>query len=168
MASLLLGLPPQGGSGSIVENQVGQENGDQRAREEGRSEYLRIGLLKLPVSYIKGGRTVRALGNRFSETGCLVLTKSPHPSGTTFSLKITNPQTKVSLQVDGSVVQRKHFAASNEWGMVVRYLNLSDREKGDLREFLGTAPTTSRGAKYLRSPVGQAILRYLNLRRLFD
>jgi len=152
----------------MVENRVGQENREQRAPEQGRSEELKAGLVELPVSYTRGGRTVRALGNRFSETGCLVLTRSPHPSGTTFSLKITNPRTKVSLQVDGSVMQRKHFAARNEWGMVVRYLNLSEREKEDLREFLDTAPATPGGSKYLRSPVGQAILRYLNLRRLLE
>jgi|MudIll2142460700_1097286.scaffolds.fasta_scaffold99066_3 hypothetical protein len=152
----------------MVENRVGQESRDGRAEQQGRSEHLTVGLVELPVCYTKGGRTVRALGNRFSEAGCLVLTKSPHPSGTTFSLKITNPRTKVSLQVDGSVIQRKHFAARNEWGMVVRYLNLSEREKEDLREFLGTAPATPAGSKYLRSPVGQAILRYLNLRRLFE
>jgi len=74
----------------------------------------------------------------------------------------------VSLQVDGSVIQRKHFAARDEWGMVVRYLNLSEREKEDLREFLGSAPATSENSKYLRSPIGQAILRYLDLRRLFE
>jgi hypothetical protein len=152
----------------MVENRVGQESREQRAGEEGQSEHLQTGVVELPVSYTRGERTVRALGNRFSETGCLVLTKSPHPRGTTFSLKITNPRTKVSLQVDGSVILRKHFAARDEWGMVVRYLNLSEHEKDDLREFLGTASATPGGARYLRSPIGQVILRYLNLRKLFE
>lgn len=123
--------------GPMVESRAGKKGREPKAREEGRSESLQVGLFELPAYYGKEGRTVGAPGNRFSETGCAVLPKTPHPSGITFSVKITNPRTKRSLRVDGSVI------LGNKGGRVVRCLNLNKREKEQLQQLLVAAPTTS-------------------------
>ena len=108
--------------------------------------------VQLPVSYNKGGKTIIANATRFSPKGCLVLTKKPHRVGTVFSLKITNPNSDESIQVDGSVAFSKHFAAGKRWGMSIRFINLSERDRKELNQVLADseeAPKKSIKSKYL-------------------
>jgi len=112
---------------------------------------------------------VKANGTRLSPKGCVVYTKSPHDCGTSFSLKITNPQSDKSIQVDSSVIMRKRFDAANRWSMKVRFLNLSEGERDEIRQILDDATAVSQSAtdsRYLKTPVGQAILRYFSLKKL--
>jgi len=130
---------------------------------------LRVPKVELPVFYNKGGRKVKANGTRLSPKGCVVYTKKPHDCGTSFSLKITNPHSDRSIQVDSSVIMRKRFADENRWSMVLRFINLTDGERDEINQILDDTTTVSRSAtesSYLKTPVGQAILRYFNLRRL--
>lgn len=127
--------------------------------------------VQVPVSYNKGGRQVKANGTRFSPKGCVIYTKNPHTCGTAFSLKITNPQSNKSIQVDSSVVLRKRFDGAKKWGMVVRFINVSEGEKDKIRQILSQAaaiPESASDSKYLKTPIGQAILRYFNLKKLMD
>ncbi len=127
--------------------------------------------VQLPVFYNKGGRQVKANGTRFSPKGCVVYTKNPHNCGTSFSLKITNPQSNKCIQVDSSVILRKRFENTKKWGMVVRFINLTEGEKDKIHQILSQAaaiPESARESKYLKTPVGQAILRYFNLKRLME
>ena len=125
--------------------------------------------VELPVFYNKGGRKVKANGTRLSPKGCVVYTKKPHDCGTSFSLRITNPHSDKSIQVDSSVIMRKRFANENRWSMVLRFINLTDAERDEIRQLLDDTTTVSRSAaesSYLKTPVGQAILRYFSLRKL--
>ena len=125
--------------------------------------------VELPVFYNKGGRKVKANGTRLSPKGCVVYTKKPHDCGTSFSLKITNPNSDRSIQVDSSVIMRKRFSNENRWSMVLRFINLTDGERDEINQILDDTTTVSRSAtesSYLKTPVGQAILRYFNLRKL--
>ncbi|UCG11155.1 MAG: hypothetical protein JSU72_11385 [Deltaproteobacteria bacterium] len=125
--------------------------------------------IQLPVLYNKGGKEVRASGVRFTPRGCVVVTKSPHTCGTTFSLKITNPKSNRSIQVDSSVILRKSFATKSNWSMVVRFMNVSEREWDEMNQILTDAaagPVSNGESKFLKSPIRQAILRYFNVKKL--
>ena len=108
--------------------------------------------VQLPVFYKQGGKTVAARATRFSPKGCLVLTKKPHRVGTLFSLRITNPKSKKSIQVDSLVSLRKRSSANRRWGMLIQFLNLTQRDRDELRQVLadpGEPPKTSIKSKYL-------------------
>ncbi len=59
--------------------------------------------VRMPVFYNKGGKTVQALGSRFSTRGCHIHTKLAPPKGSVFSLQMKNPRTGKSIQVDSSI-----------------------------------------------------------------
>ena len=141
-----------------------------RGGRETKSEQ-RAPEVRLPVFYNKGGRRVKANGTRFSAKGCVIYTNIPHNCGTSFSLKISNPHSNKTIQVDSSVILKKRFDSAKQWGMVVRFMNLTTSERDEIQEILSRAPAIPRGAtesKYLKTPIGQAILRYFNLKRLID
>ena len=127
--------------------------------------------IQLPVFYNKGGRRVEANGTRFSSKGCVIYTNIPHNCGTSFSLRITNPHSNKTIQVDSSVILKKRFDSAKKWGMVVRFMNLTRSEKDEIHEILSQAtamPRTAGESKYLKTPLGQAILRYFNLKKLLE
>jgi hypothetical protein len=140
-------------------------------RETKREQGQRVPEIQLPVFYNKGGRRVEANGTRFSPKGCVIYTNTPHNCGTSFSLKITNPHSKKSVQVDSSVILRQRFDSAKKWGMVVRFMKLTKSEKDEIHEILSQAtaiPRTAGESKYLKTPIGQAILRYFNLKKLVE
>jgi len=125
--------------------------------------------VKLPVFYNKGGKKVKGYGTRFSEKGCVIYSGTPQNCGTSFSLKISNPHTKKTVQVDSSVVMRKRFQNASKWGMVVKFINLNEADKDEVGELVAQAASVPRQpsqSKYLKTPIGQAILRYFNLKKL--
>jgi hypothetical protein len=113
--------------------------------------------VQLPVSYKSGGKTVKASATRLSPKGCLVLTKKPHRVGTVFSLKITDTESKKSIQLDGSVTGRKRSASKKRWGMSIQFINLTEGDMKKLRQILdnsGKAPEKSIKSKYLDTFMG--------------
>ena len=141
--------------------------GRETKREQGRG----VPEIQLPVFYNKGGRRVEANGTRFSPKGCVIYTNIPHNCGTSFSLRITNPHSNKTIQVDSSVILKKRFDSAKKWGMVVRFMNLTTSEKDEIHEILSRAPAVPRAAtesKYLKTPIGQAILRYFSLKKLTE
>jgi hypothetical protein len=140
-------------------------------RETKSEQGQRVPEIQLPVFYNKGGRRVVANGTRFSPKGCVIYTNTPHNCGTSFTLKITNPHSNKSIQVDSSVILRQRFDCAKKWGMVVRFMNLTKSEKDEIHEILSQAtaiPRTAGESKYLKTPIGQAILRYFNLKKLVE
>ncbi|UCE82938.1 MAG: PilZ domain-containing protein [Deltaproteobacteria bacterium] len=138
-------------------------------KETKRGSGMQAPEIKLPVFYNKGGRQVKANGTRFSAKGCVIYTRNPHDCGTSFSLKITNPHSNKSIQVDSSVILRKRFADNKNWGMVVRFMNLTEGARDEIDQVLSQAtaiPESASDSKYLKTPIGQAILRYFNLKKL--
>jgi hypothetical protein len=141
--------------------------GREAKREQGRG----VLEIQLPVFYNKGGRRVEANATRFSPKGCVIYTNIPQSCGTPFSLRITNPHSSKTIQVDSSVILRKRFDSAKKWGMVVRFMNLTKSEKDEIHAILSQAtaiPKTAGQSKYLKTPIGQAILRYLNLKKLTE
>jgi hypothetical protein len=66
---------------------------------------------------------------------------------------------------------RKRFQNASKWGMVVRFINLTeaDRDKvGQIVAQAATVPKPASQSKYLKTPIGQAILRYFNLKKLIE
>jgi len=127
--------------------------------------------IQLPVFYNKGGRRVEANGTRFSPKGRVIYTNIPHNCGTSFSLRITNPRSNKTIQVDSSVILRKRFDNVKKWGMVIQFMNLSKSEKDEFHEIFSQAtaiPKKAGKSKYLKTPIGQAILRYFNLKTLTE
>jgi len=141
------------------------------AKETANKDGLGPDALQLPVFYNKGGRQVQADGTRFTPKGCVVYTRTPHHCGTSFSLKISNPHTNQTIQVDSSVIMRKRFEDASKWGMVIRFRNLTEEDRDEVHRFVAHAARTPKPpsqSKYLRTPIGQAILRYFNLKKLLD
>ena len=122
--------------------------------------------VQLTVFYNKGGKKVKANGTRFSPKGCVVYTKSPHDCGIPFSLKITNPKSNKAIQVDSSVILSKRFDNAKKWGMVVRFMNLTEGQKEEIHQLVAqaSAPKRASESEYLKTPIGQAIRRYFNLK----
>jgi len=127
--------------------------------------------VRLPVFYNKGGREVEAYGTRFSPKGCVIYTGTPQDCGASFSLKISNPQNTKTIQVDSSVIMRKRFQNASKWGMVVKFINLTEGHRDKVEQMVAqaaAAPKPTSQSKYLKTPIGQAILRYFNLKKLID
>ncbi len=117
--------------------------------------------VRMPVFYNKGGRTVEALGSRFSTRGCHLYTTLAPPKGAMFSLKMKNPRTGKSIKVDSSVIKCKRRIDTNQWGMIVRFMNLTKTDREEIREILKDATDATRhekGMKYLKTKIGQALL----------
>jgi hypothetical protein len=140
-----------------------------RAKETKKEHRVGAPAVKLPVFYNKGGREVEAYGTRFSPKGCVIYTGTPQNCGTSFSLKISSPHTNKTIQVDSSVIMRKRFQNASKWGMVVKFINLTEEDRDEVEQILAQAAavaTPPSQSKYLKTPIGQAILRYFNLKKL--
>ena len=136
-----------------------------------KEHWVGVPAVKLPVFYNKGGRKVKAYGTRFSPKGCVIYTGTPQDCGTSFSLKISNPHTNKTIQVDSSVIMRKRFQNASKWGMVIRFINLTEADRDKVEQIVAQAATVPKPvsqSKYLKTPIGQAILRYFNLKKLID
>ena len=141
------------------------------AKETRKEQGAGAPAVKLPVFYNKGGREVEAYGTRFSPKGCVIYTGTPQNCGTSFSLKISNPHTNKTIQVDSSVIMRKRFQNASKWGMVVKFMNLTEADRDKVEQIVAQAATVAKPpsqSKYLKTPIGQAILRYFNLKKLID
>jgi hypothetical protein len=124
--------------------------------------------IRLPVFYNKDGKTIRAVGSRFSTRGCHLYTKLAPPKGSVFSLKVENPRTGKYVHVDSSVVQCKRCAFKNHWGMVLRFMNLSGSERNEIRRILEEASDVTgedKGPRYIKSKIGQALLKHFGKKR---
>jgi hypothetical protein len=131
----------------------------------GPTEAPLIANIRLPVFYNKGGKTVQAVGSRFSTKGCHIYTRLAPPKGTVFSLQVKNPRTGKSIQVDSSVVQCKRCAIKNHWGMILRFMNLSGSEREEIRQILEDAsgsPIPKKEPRYIKSKIGQALLKHFS------
>ena len=127
-----------------------------------------IAEISLPVFYNKGGKTVRAVASRFSTKGCHIYTRLAPPKGTVFSLQVKNPRTGKSIQVDSSVVQCKRCAIKNHWGMILHFMNLSGSEREEIRQILedaSAAPVPKKETGYIKSRIGQALLKHFSKKR---
>ena len=132
------------------------------------AEAPQIADISLPVFYNKGGKTVQAIGSRFSTKGCHIYTRLAPPKGTVFSLQVKNPRTGKSIQVDSSVVQCKRCLIKNHWGMILRFMNLSGSEREEIRQILeeaSAAPLPQKEPKYIKSRIGQALLKHFGKKR---
>ena len=120
-------------------------NTDQNAKPD-------VSRVQLPVSYKSGGKTVKASATRLSPKGCLILTKKPHRVGTVFSLKVTDTKSKKFIQLEGSVTGRRRSSRKKHWGMLIQFINLTERNRKKLRQVLanaGKASEKSIKSKYL-------------------
>jgi hypothetical protein len=55
--------------------------------------------------------------------------------------------------------------------MVVRFINLTEADRDEVEQIVAqaaAAPKPPSQSKYLKTPIGQAILRYFNLKKLID
>jgi hypothetical protein len=136
--------------------------------ELGPTKAPQIAEIRLPVFYNKGGKTIQAIGSRFSTKGCHIYTRLAPPKGTVFSLQVKNPRTGKSIQVDSSVVQCKRCAIKNHWGMILRFMNLSGSEREEIRQILEDASGGSipkKEPRYIKSRIGQALLKHFGKKR---
>jgi hypothetical protein len=111
---------------------------------------------------------VKATGSRFSTKGCHLYTKLAPPSGSVFSLKVENPQTGKSIRVDSSVVKRKRCVIKNQWGMILRFMNLSGSDREEIKQILldaSGAANPKKEPKYIKSKIGQALLKHFTKKR---
>ena len=140
-----------------------------RLKEEAESPQApHIADFNMPVFYNKGGQTIKASGSRFSTKGCHLYTKFTPPTGAVFSLKMKNPRTGKSIQVDSSVVQCKRCAIKNHWGMIVRFMNVTKTDQEEIREILheaSGAKKSEKGMQYLKTKIGKALLGNLSRKK---
>ena len=153
--------------GDIAQNQTtGLEVSAEQKLES--SHTPQIAEVRLPVFYNKGGKTVKAVGSRFSTRGCHLYTKLAPPKGAVFSLKVENPRTGKSVHLDSSVVQSKRCHVNNHWGMILRFMNISGTAREEIREILQDASGTANPEKeprYIKSKIGQALLKHFTKKR---
>ena len=153
-------------------NEIGNQQAVQpevdAEKEPGLTNTPHVAEVSLPVFYNRGGKTVKATGSRFSTKGCHLYTKLAPPSGSVFSLKVENPQTGKSIRVDSSVVQRKRCAIKNQWGMILRFMNLSGPDREEIKQILLEASGPANQKKeprYIKSKIGQALLKHFTKKR---
>ena len=147
--------------------QMVQSEGDAET-EPGLPNTPHVAEISLPVFYNSGGKTVKATGSRFSTKGCHLYTKLAPPSSSVFSLEVQNPQTGKSIRVDSSVVQRKRCANKNQWGMILRFMNLSGSDREEIKQILldaSGAASPKKEPKYIKSKIGQALLKHFSRKR---
>jgi len=121
--------------------------------------------VQMPVFYNKGRRAVKACGRRFSTKGCHIFTKVPPPGGSVFTLIVKNPWTNQSIRLNSSVVQCKHFAATDNWGTMLRFMDVTETDKREFRQILvdaATGPRQKQKSRHLGTKIGQAVLSLLH------
>ncbi|MFP3869358.1 MAG: PilZ domain-containing protein [Syntrophobacteria bacterium] len=124
--------------------------------------------VQMPVFYNQHGKTVQASAKRISTKGCYVYSKVPLVVGDLFSLKIPNNRTGTPVKVDTSVVFRKQLASNKQWVMLLRFLNLTETDRQEIRQILEDAAFGTQSGKkspYHKTTIGQAILRYFSRKR---
>lgn len=144
---------------SILKNSSGQETVTSGVRKAADA--------RIAVSYKHRGKRVAASGMRFSTKGCHVYTKTPLSPGAVFSLQITNPRTRGVIQVDSSVMRRTYSATNKYWGMVLRFMNLTDSERQQIRRMLEDSEVDAH-TKYQRITIGEAVRRFFSRRKTND
>jgi hypothetical protein len=90
-------------------------------------------------------------------------------AGTRFSLKITHTGSRRSIQVDSAVTVSRRFAAAENWGIRTGFTDCNERKRSGHTPMVSratAAPTSARTSRYLTTPIGETILRYVNLTRL--
>ena len=121
--------------------------------------------IRVPVSYNRNGKTVEAYTSRLSARGCHVHSKLPPPAGGVFSLKIKDIRSGRWIMVDSSVIASKRFARSKRWGMILRFMNLTEAHEREIRRITGDRAVTRRPGQESKSPrtkIGQVIQRYFS------
>jgi len=66
------------------------------------------------------------------------------------------------------VVMRTRNKYDNSWGMVLRFMNVGSSHKDKIQEVLAensTSGNSNRQAGYLKTHVGQAILKYFSYKK---
>ncbi len=142
--------------------------GVQTTQGHAQNQSPNLGDIRVPVFYKKGGKTVQGLGSHFSSNGCFLHTKLAPPKGGVFSLRMKNPRTGKSIQVDSSVIQCKRRTDKKQWGMVVRFMNLTKTDREEISQILQDATgdrTHEKGVKYLKTKLGQAILGHFSRKK---
>lgn len=162
-------IPEQcGGKMSEIGNQQMPQPEEGAETKPGLTNTPQVAEVSLPVFYNRGGKTVKATGSRFSTKGCHLYTKLAPPSGSVFSLKVENPETGRSIRVDSSVVQRRRCAVKNQWGMILRFMNLSGPDREEIKQILldaSGAANPEKEPKYVKSKIGQALLKHFTKKR---
>jgi hypothetical protein len=120
--------------------------------------------VKFPAYYNQGGRAVEACGTNLSSQGCVILSKKRPPTGGMFSLRINNPDTGRSIQVDCSIIQCKHLFESKHWGTMLRFMHLSDEKREEIRKIMARA-AGAKESRLQKTKIGQVIQKYFNRRR---
>lgn len=122
----------------------------------------------MPVFYNKGGKTVQASGSRFSTRGCHIYSNLAPPKGSVFSLQMKNPRTGESIQVDSSIVQCRRLPVKKQWGMILRFMNLTKSDREEIRQILqdnASSPESENECKDRMSKIGQTILKHFSRKR---
>jgi hypothetical protein len=162
-------IPEQfGGKINEIDDQQVVQPAVDAEKEPGQTNTPHIAEISLPVFYNRGGKTVKATGSRFSTKGCHLYTKLAPPSSPVFSLEVQNPQTGKSIRVDSSVVRRKRCAIKNQWGMIIRFMNLSGSDREEIKQILldaSGAANPKKEPKYIKSKIGQALLKHFTKKR---
>jgi hypothetical protein len=133
------------------------------AAEAGLNQAPHIADIQMPVFYNKGGKTIKAIGSRFSTKGCHLYTKLAPPKGAVFSLKLQNPRTGKSIQVDSSIVQCKRCAVKDHWGMILRFMNLNRTDREEILQILqdnASSPNPGKEPKYGMNTIRETILKH--------
>ena len=139
-----------------------------RGRKLKPTEVPQVAEINMPVFYTMGRKTVQAVGSRFSTKGCHIYTRLAPPRGAVFSLQMKNPRTGKAIQVDSSVVQCKRFAIKNHWGMILRFMSISGSKREEIRQILedaSVAPIPKKETRYIKSRIGQALLKHFSRKK---
>jgi hypothetical protein len=124
--------------------------------------------LKIRAYYNQGGKSIEAYGTHLSTQGCLIFSKRRPPAARIFSLKVRNPLTGGLIPVDSSIIQSKHLPESNHWGTMLRFMNLTEEKREEIRKIVETAAakrSRENQPHSQKTKIGQVIQRYFGWRK---
>jgi len=139
-----------------------------QGRTPAKDRTVKSARVKIRAYYNQDGKSLEAYGTKLSTQGCLIFSKRRLPSGRVFSLKMRNPFTGSFIQVDSSTVQCTHLPESNHWGTMLRFMNLTEDKREEIRKIIEAA--AAERSRENQSPpqkrrIGQVIQRYFGWRK---
>ena len=125
----------------MAARKAGDSAVDQKIDPTDRRQWQRV-LVDLEVDYGNQENYLFAYIRDISATGIFVRTNSPEPPGTRLNLRFTPPSADSPLELEGEVIWINPYRPGQpdnlHPGMGIRFIGLSDDDRGRLQDFIKT------------------------------
>jgi uncharacterized protein (TIGR02266 family) len=129
------------GAHGMAARKAGDSAVDQKIDPTDRRQWQRV-LVDLEVDYGNQENYLFAYIRDISATGIFVRTNSPEPPGTRLNVRFTPPPDDTPLELEGEVIWINPYRPGQpdnlHPGMGIRFIGLSDDDRGRLQDFIKT------------------------------